>query len=70
VVTTLAGAPVDAERAVGVVVAQGAPQPGRSHQQVHPRAPGEFLIPGGADVPCGGDGDVGVDVKAAVPAGQ
>src|SRR5580704_8018876 len=47
----------------GIVMASGAPQPGCVDQQVHPRTPGELLVPGGVDVADGGDGDVGVDMK-------
>ncbi len=44
-------------------MAERAPQPGGVDQQVHPRTPGELLVPGGVDVADGGDGDVGVDVE-------
>src|SRR5262249_56996310 len=58
-----AGDAVDVEPAIGVVVAQGAPQPGRLRQQLHANAAVELLIAGRVDVADHRVGDVRVDVE-------
>ena len=58
-----AGDPVDAEPAVGVVVAQRAPQPRGLGQQLQADVAFEGLVAGGVDVADDRVGDVGVDVE-------
>ena len=64
-----AGDPVDVEPPLGVVVAEGAPQPRGVGQQVYPRSPGEVLVPGQVDVADHRVGDVRVDVEGGGPGG-
>ncbi len=58
-----AGDPVDTEPALGVVVADAAPQPRRLDQDLDADLALELLVPGGVDVVEHGPGDVGVDVE-------
>ena len=61
------GDPVDAEPALGVVVAERAPQPRRLDQQFQPDASLELDVAGGVDVADDRVGDVGVDVEGRGP---
>ena len=54
---------VDAEAALGVVMAERAPQPRGGDQQVEARTLLELLVPGREDVAADGVGHVGVDVE-------
>ena len=58
-----AGDAVDVEPALGIVVAQGAPEPCGLRQQVHPDPAGERLVACRVDVADHRVGDVGVDVE-------
>jgi hypothetical protein len=57
------GHAVDAEPALGVVMADAPPQPGRLHQQLDSDFALELLVPGGVDVVDDRVRDVRVDVK-------
>ena len=57
------GHALDAELAVGVVLAERAPQPGGLDQQRQADLALELLVVGGVEVPDDGVGDVGVDVE-------